>query len=210
MESSSTRRFVAQPDPGAAGASADSSALLQQTIASLEQELIACQRLVALGNMAAEIAHEFNNLMTPVLSRADFALTSGTPLDMRKALERTKAHVERAVAVTQRLMDLAYDRQWPPESCNVLEAVNEALETIARPFEKDGITLTVNVPQDLRVPGRRDLLIQIILNLILNARSAMKQVHGPLKITAWRDGSDAPWRSATAGAGCRRSRLSAC
>jgi signal transduction histidine kinase len=179
-----------QPGPAAGSPMSDPCPAMRQTLAGLEDELVACQRLVALGNMAAAIAHEINNLMTPVLSRADFALSSGAAPDMRQALERTKTHVERAVAVTQRLMDLAYDRQWPLESCNALEVVNEALATIARPFDKDGITLTLSVPPDLYVRGRRDLLIQILLNLMLNARTAMKQVRGPLKVSAWRDGTD--------------------
>ncbi len=187
--------------------SPDSSDSAQRTIASLEQELIACQHLVALGNIAAGIAHEVNNLMTPLLARAEFALASGSPAEMRKALERTKVQVERAVSITQRMMDWAHNRECQLESCNVLEAVNEALATVVRPLEKDGIALTVDVPPDLHVRARRDLLIQVVLNLILNARNAMVHTPGSLKVTGWRNGTDVVLEFCDGGSGLTQEQI---
>jgi signal transduction histidine kinase len=154
-------------------------------IAELEAELVACQRLAVLGNMAAMVAHEFNNLLTPIMARAEAALASGDDVAyMRKALERALIQSQRAMTVTRHLLGLAQDQPRPVEACAVAAAVREAVETMTRPLEKDGIELRVTVPDDLWVTARADLFCQVLLNLLLNARQAMQGMRGPLAVTA--------------------------
>ena len=159
-------------------------------IAELEAELVACQRLAMLGNMAAMVAHEFNNLLTPIMVRAEAALAAGNDVPfMRKALERALLQSQRAMSVTRHLLGLAQDQPRPVEACSVAAAVGEALATLTRPLDKDGIDLRVAVSDDLFVTARADLLCQVLLNLLLNARQAMKGLRGSLVITAaLRDG----------------------
>lgn len=157
---------------------------LQATIDRLEADLIATQRLATLGSMGAMVAHEINNLMTPILARAEFALSTGSPADMRRTVERSKVHVQRAISVTERLLGLANPEESPREACSVAGAVQEAIEAAMRPFEKDGIELIVAIPEDLHVAAQFDLLQQVLLNLLLNARQAMEGVRGRLRISA--------------------------
>ena len=164
---------------------ADSIDALRATVQELEQELLASQRLALLGSMAAMVAHEFNNLLTPITARAEAALLSDDDLPlMRKALERALKQSQRAVSVARRLLDLARDDQHRVESCSVADAVREAVETMVRPLEKDGIELRVAVPEELRVNARDDLLCQVLLNLLLNARRAMEGTRGTLSVSA--------------------------
>ncbi len=167
----------------------DTTEQAQAAISRLEADLIGAQRLAMLGTMAAMVAHEINNLMTPVLARADFALSTGDPTDMRQAVERSKAHVQRAISVTERLLGLAHAEECPREPCSVAHAVQEALEAATRPFEKDGIELIVTIPEDLHVQAQSDLLQQVLLNLLLNARQAMEGVRGCLRISARPEGA---------------------
>jgi signal transduction histidine kinase len=154
-------------------------------IDELQAELLACQRLAMLGNMAAMVAHEFNNLLTPIMVRAEAALACSDDIPfMRKALERALIQSQRAMSVTRHLINLAQDRPRPAESCSVLAAVREALETLTRPLDKDGIDLYIGVPEDLWVTAREDLLCQVLLNLLLNARQAMIGSRGQVAITA--------------------------
>jgi signal transduction histidine kinase len=158
---------------------------LRAMVKSLQEELVACQRLAVLGNLAAMAAHEFNNLMTPIVARAEAALTMGDDVAfMRKSLQRTLTQSQRAIALSKHLLELAHNEYHPTEMCSVASAVREAIETATRPFEKDGIDLRVSVPEDLRVFAREDLLCQVLLNLLLNAREAMKDREGTLAIDA--------------------------
>lgn len=161
---------------------------LQASVDRLEADLIATQRLALLGTMSAMVAHEINNLVTPILARAEFALSTGMPADMQKALERSRAQVKQVVAVTERLLGLAKTEPNPVESCSVAQAVCEAIETTARPLDKDGVELHVSVPDEIRVRATLVLLGQVLLNLLLNARQAMRGMRGKLTISARRDG----------------------
>lgn len=160
----------------------------ERTIDRLERSLIRAQQRATLGTLAAVIAHEFNNLLTPVLPWVDLALGTLDPADMRKALERVRTQARRAEAVTRRLLELAEGRTLPSQPCPVAAAVEEAILTATRPFEKDGIALSVNIPGELRVQAEPHLLVQALLNLLLNARAAMKSIGGTLLICAHRDG----------------------
>ncbi len=160
---------------------------LQERIRLLEEELIHVQRQALLGQVCRELAHELNNLMTPVLSRADFALSTGRAADQRKALELTKTHVERVQSLLQSLRDLPRGPA-APRAHPLAQLVSEALTDLVRSPEKDGINTRVEVPADLAAQGSRELLLQVLLNLLLNAREALRGKRGTIEIRAAREG----------------------
>ncbi|MGD8454500.1 MAG: HAMP domain-containing sensor histidine kinase [Phycisphaerae bacterium] len=176
-------------------------------IASLEATLIATQRLAMLGSMSAMFAHEINNLVTPILARADFALGTGSIADMRKALERARTQVQHVVSLSERLMGLARGDEPQAETCSVAKAVEEAVAGATRPFAKDGIELNINVPPDLRVRAPQGVLMHVLLNLLLNAREAMNSRAGRLTVAAQRDGEYAVIRVKDTGQGIDPERL---
>lgn len=161
--------------------------VLQDRVARLEVELVTCQRLATLGNMAAVVAHEFNNLMTAVLARSQDALSRDDVPAMRKALDRTVTNSQKAVAITQHLMGFAGAVEVPLEACSVAAAVHEAIDTTTRPFDKDTIELCITVDEGLCVHARRILLEQVLLNLLLNARKAIGR-NGVISVSARREG----------------------
>lgn len=171
-----------------ASAGGESVCELQAAVRGLQDELIACQRLALLGSLAGMAFHELNNLMTPIVARVEAALMCDDPPFVRKTLERALAQSQRAIALARHLLDLAHTDYEPIGTCSVADAIREAIETAARPFEKDGIDLRVSVPEELRVCARGDLLCQVLLNLLLNARQAMKGRSGVLSVSARADG----------------------
>ncbi len=163
-------------------------AKLSDAITQLEAELASSHKLAVLGMIAAVVAHEMNNVMTPVLARAELALSTGDPADMRKALERARLQMQLGIAITKRLQDASRHEDNPLEACSVASAVQEAIQIATRPFEKDGIELELSIPSELRVRAHRDLLEQVLLNLLVNARESMKGLHGKLAVRAAREG----------------------
>jgi signal transduction histidine kinase len=170
--------------------SADTVESLKAEVEGLRGALLTCQRLATLGNLAAMAVHEFKNLLTPIVARSEAALLTDDDLTyMRKTLERTLVQSQRATAVAEHLLRLAHDQACPLAACSVAAAVREAVETMTRPCEKDSIDLRVFVPEGLQVRAQADLLVQVLLNLLLNARHAMKDVTGVLKVSATRQGN---------------------
>ncbi|MGQ0628847.1 MAG: sensor histidine kinase [Phycisphaerales bacterium] len=152
-------------------------------LADLERQLQHTQRLAALGTIAGLIAHEFNNLLTPVMTYAQLALENpGDQALATKALERAAAGSQRAAEIASAILGFSRDdfdvpRGTSSASADVAAAVRGALSCLARDPVKDGIALDIAIEHPatgpLRTAMRPVALQQVLLNLILNARRAM-------------------------------------
>jgi len=188
------RRTADAPQPAAARSS-------DASIERLQHDLVACQRLATLGNLAAMAAHEFRNLMTPIVARCEAALTMDDQAFRQKTLERALIQAQRAIAVSEHLLKYAHDVPPKMATYDVAAAAREALDTLTRPLDKDNIKLTLDIPADLAVRAQRDLFVQVLLNLLLNARQAMQGHRGALGFTAAREGDTIVLRVSDTGVG---------
>ncbi|HPO92609.1 MAG TPA: histidine kinase dimerization/phospho-acceptor domain-containing protein, partial [Phycisphaerales bacterium] len=83
---------------------------LQARVRELERDIERQHRLATLGTIAGLIAHEFNNILTPMLSYAQMALARPEDADLtRRALERSSAAAERAGRIASAILDLVRD-----------------------------------------------------------------------------------------------------
>lgn len=138
------------------------------------QELERLERLATVGTLAAGIAHELNNLLTPVLGYAQLA--ESHPEDatlVSKALERASRGVESATTIATALLDFTGART-RLEFASVDECLDGALACMGRPLEKDGIELRRAIPAGACARMNGTALQQVLLNLILNARRVLK------------------------------------
>jgi signal transduction histidine kinase len=150
---------------------------LQQQITALREQLTESQRLATIGTIAAVIAHEFNNLLTPIVSYSQFALSSasGDSPDMpliQKALSKAYQSSTKAGKICASMLALARGESTFGRVA-VQGLVDEALSVLARDPHKDGIALRVQVQPDLYVIGDPVQLEQVLLNLLINARHAV-------------------------------------
>ena len=141
-------------------------------------------RLAILGTFTSMLAHEMNNLMTPVVGYVQEALRTGDAGLMRTALATTQRQVSRSLALCERLLALARGEAVSAGPAPVREIVDNALLALARPLDKDGIDLRVDVPLELRVRSDGVLAEQILLNLLVNARHALAS-GGEVTLRAW-------------------------
>ena len=80
---------------------------LQARLHQLEQELEHTHRLATLGTIVGSIAHEFNNLLTPVISYAELAKLHPDDRELsEKALDRASAGAEHASQIASAILDL--------------------------------------------------------------------------------------------------------
>lgn len=156
---------------------------LRTALDRLQRELISQHRLALLGTISAMVAHEFNNLMTPALAYAHEAVRSDDAALKQKALERVLRQTERAVTIARKLLELSHAAAPRVEPCLLAEVVSDAILSASRPFDKDGIELTVEIDDDVQVLAERLLLEQVLLNLLLNARQALRGRPGRISVT---------------------------
>ena len=145
---------------------------LQQRLDGLKAALAQQQKLATLGMVTAVIAHEFNNILTPMMSYTRYALSDKSDDALReKALQKALAGAERAAAISKSLLGFA--RGDESTAADVKKCVAESLSCLSRDPAKDGITLTFDVEEGLWLAINGGQLQQILMNLIVNARSAM-------------------------------------
>lgn len=178
---------------------------LESELARARAEFEASNRLSTLGLLTGAIAHEFSNILTPVLSYARAALE--TPEDRElttRALERAAKGVEQASRIANSVLRLAgggLDEDEEALDCAPEDAVTGALECMSRRPEEDGIRVRMLFEPGVRLKIRRTDLEHVLLNLLLNAVRALKPGGGVLEITCRRisaPGSGSTWNTTRA------------
>ena len=152
-------------------------------------------RLATLGTLAATVAHEFNNLLTPGSNYAQLALRSlDAPAPdlalVRKALTKCQAAGVKAEKICSAILGFARAAgpAEPAARCEVAAVVEEAVATLGRDPEKEGIALRRHVEPGLSVAVDALQLEHVLVNLLVNARQALAgKRHGTLSISAARE-----------------------
>lgn len=159
---------------------------LAERFDQLHAQLRQAQKLASLGATAAIIAHEFNNLFTPIVAYARQALdTDDVPL-MRKALEKTLTQVETMRHMSDRVIGLAKQSDNAIRPVNVTKVAENAIECLCRDLAKDNISVQMQVDPALAVRANESTLLQVLFNLVINARQAMLGRRGRLTVDAAR------------------------
>ena len=157
----------------------------QQQNNTLKSQVNHLQHLANIGTVSYMIAHEINNLLTPLKTYADLALKNFDDKALcEKALRKTIRNCERASNVMESMLALANNQTQEKKNAGLLTFVEEIFGCLCRDFTKDGITVEIDIPQDLTVWAVPVQIQQVLMNLILNARQAMLPRGGVLSIRA--------------------------
>lgn len=158
---------------------------LQQQNNNFKSQLDQLQHLANMGTVSHMIAHEINNLLTPLKNYAVLALNNFDDKALcEKALQKTVQNCERATKIMESMLALANGKTQEKTDTELLGLVEDVFACLCRDFSKDGITVRINVPKGLIVRVVPVQIQQVLMNLILNARRAMLPRGGVLTIEA--------------------------
>jgi signal transduction histidine kinase len=151
---------------------------------SLEQRLRHRERIVTVGTLAGGIAHELNNIMTPVLLYAQDALDE-VPRDLPIAedLRRVIAAAHRARSLVNRVLTFSRDIDAEPQCTVRLGVVVDEVLTLLRALVPTNIGIVRRGVDDAPIVGDPGLIHQLIMNLCTNAYQAMQVSGGVLTVT---------------------------
>jgi signal transduction histidine kinase/ActR/RegA family two-component response regulator len=142
------------------------------------------ERLSTMGTMLASVAHELNNPLAVAMGRAALledrvlaASDASSPAAwaVRDDARRVREAAERCARIVTNFLNFA--RQRPPSRCSVVlrDAVQAAADLLSHRLRSHHIRLTLALPDDLpAVKTDPDQLVQVLLNLLLNAQQAME------------------------------------
>ncbi len=158
---------------------------LQQQNNYFKSQLDQLQHLANMGTVSHMIAHEINNLLTPLKNYAVLALNNFDDKALcEKALQKTVQNCERATKIMESMLALANGETQKKTDTELLGLVEDVFACLCRDFSKDGITVQINVPKELVVRVVPVQIQQVLMNLVLNARRAMLPRGGVLTIEA--------------------------
>jgi signal transduction histidine kinase len=141
----------------------------------LEEHLIASDRLVSIGELAASIAHEFNNPLQIILGFAqDLAREPGLPKDGPESLKIIEEEVLRCRGIIRNLLDFARPRNAELEPAVVEPILRDSVTLVRSYLEKSKVSVEIELSPDLpRIYGDPQQLKQVLINLLFNAAEAM-------------------------------------
>ncbi|HEX5692330.1 MAG TPA: GAF domain-containing protein, partial [Roseiflexaceae bacterium] len=147
-----------------------------------QAELIQSSKMAAVGTFAAGIAHEFNNLLAGMLGHAEIGYRLDDPEEKNHSLDIVIQSCRRGRSITQGLLTFARRRDHKRQLADVLTAIEETLILVDLDLQKSNIEVVHNL--DMVSPTVCDLgqISQVVLNLVTNARDAMKPDGGVLTI----------------------------
>jgi PAS domain S-box-containing protein len=141
----------------------------------LEEQLQQARKMEAVGRLAGGIAHDFNNLMTVVGGYAAFLLRGLAPEDpLHNDAEQIRKAAERATTLTRQLLAFGRRQLLRPQVVDLNAVIGDITKMLARLLGEDvevRLQLAPNLGRIRIDPGQ---LEQILVNLAINAREAMK------------------------------------
>ncbi|MEJ2690539.1 MAG: response regulator [Deltaproteobacteria bacterium] len=142
----------------------------------LQAQFIQSQKMETIGRLAGGVAHDFNNILTVILSYTSLALRA-VPADGKVAgnLYQIREAGERAATLAGQLLAFSRKQVLDFKVIDLNEIINGMMKMVARVIG-DNITLQLNlqnaIPKVLADPGQIE---QIIMNLAVNARDAIPE-----------------------------------
>ncbi len=156
---------------------------LQTERRELENQLLASQRLEALGTLAGGVAHDFNNLLTVVRANAEIAqiaMSERDPEGVAESLTAVMQASDRARDIVKQI--LLFSRRSVPVHArlNLAVLITDA-QTLLRATIPTTVQLLIEVRSaDAWVNGDATQMQQLLLNLCSNAEHAMRSTGGGL------------------------------
>ena len=175
----------------------------------LEASLAQSEKLAAVGQLAAGVAHEINNPLTVIIANAQL-LRRMIPQDedLREMVDLISRAGDRAAEVIHNLLDFARKEQYHLNPINVNETLQSVLPLIQHELLTRSIHLIFEPANNLSpVLASRDNLQGVWLNLIMNAIDAIGEQEGEIRITTSQNQKDVLVRFVDTGVGIPPERI---
>lgn len=148
----------------------------------VQRQLIQAEKLATVGTLAGGVAHEINNPLTAILTNVQMLLASGGAIDGkfdRESLELIEEATKRCRTIVQKLMTYA---KKPLESAEISKVdltnvLKNVISLLGYQLEQENVKIITDAKEDsYLVMGNQNELEQVVTNIVLNARDAIKQV----------------------------------
>lgn len=143
----------------------------------MQRQLFQTSKLASIGELSAGVAHEINNPLNGVINFAQLLKDERVERSEfeRQMIDGIIDEGGRIAHIVRGLLSFARHDTHEMRRVRLAEAIKSSLALFGRQFDKDDITVEIDVPDDL-LPLRADAsrLRQLVLNMVSNAHHALK------------------------------------
>ncbi len=139
----------------------------------LESQFLRAQRLESIGTLASGIAHDLNNILSPILMAVNILRRDLSSPGDEKMLSIIEGSAERGAGIVKQVLTFARGAEGDRALLQPKHLVSELAKIMAQTFPRN-VDIQTNLPTELwTVLGDATQLHQVLLNLCVNARDAM-------------------------------------
>ena len=161
----------------------DAAATLTETVQHQEiklqdaqQQILQSEKLSALGQLIAGVAHEINNPLTTIVGYTDLVLETPDKNTAERKLQTILSEAKRATRIVQNLLSFARERKPEKRPANLNELVSNIADLRQYDLRTRDVTLTVAVDETLPpTMVDTDQIQQVLLNMVNNSAQAIPQ-----------------------------------
>ena len=143
----------------------------------LSRQLAISEKLASIGTLAAGLSHEINNPVGVIRSKVGvlrYRIADGDPAELvLTEIDAIDKHARRIGTIIDGLLTFSRERPFELASLRANEVATEAAELVRVPYRTAEVGLDLRLsPSDPRLPGSANHLLQVLVNLLINARDA--------------------------------------
>lgn len=140
-----------------------------------QAKFLRAQRVESIGSLASGIAHDLNNILTPIILSAPMLQWDDSPGGRQQLAQTIESSAQRAVSIVKQLLSFARGKEGQKQPIQIRHLVRDMAKVAQETFPRS-IRVEENCANDLwPVPADSTQIHQVLLNLCVNARDAMPE-----------------------------------
>jgi signal transduction histidine kinase len=145
-----------------------------------QRRMMQSEKLASLGILASGVAHELNNPLSNISTSSqllleEFGDSDADPEQLRNWLKQIDSETERGKRIIRTMLNFGSQKVFQKHPVKLLDLVNETRSFIGKAMQQQGVSLTVNIPENLVLTADKQRIQQMFINLIQNAIHAAGQ-----------------------------------
>ena len=147
---------------------------LSDELAKQKELLFQNEKMSALGELLAGVAHELNNPLSVVVGHSLMLKEEITDPDVMVRIDKISAAAERCAKIVKTFLAMARQQPSKIEQVDVASVVETATDVVDYGSKSGDISITQDIPANMpRIAADADQITQVIINLIINAEQAL-------------------------------------